>query len=152
VTEIITKLYQAFNHFLKDKGEQGLVFFDRANEKKISGHVRKLLGTGASGQFINCERIDFIVEDPIYIMFSDSIFIQSADAVAYTIKEKEFPKPARKKFDADLIFKRKLLKNCYVSHVSDADGIIRIKKTRSKTEDLFKASLSCTTFSVLMGK
>lgn len=54
------------------------------------------------------------------------MFIQSADAIAYTIKEKEFPQAARKKFNADLIFKRKLLNNCYKSHVSDDDGIIRV--------------------------
>lgn len=42
---------------------------------------------------------------------------------------KEFPQGSRKKFNADLIFNRKLLDNCYKSPISDTDGIIRYKKT-----------------------
>lgn len=125
-TEIVTKLYQAFNHFLNNKREHGLVFFDRANEKKISTHVRKLLSIGVSDQSVEIEEMKWILEDPVYKNSADSMFIQSADAIAYTIKEKEFPQAARKKFNADLIFKRKLLNNCYKSHVSDDDGIIRV--------------------------
>ncbi|CAM4052233.1 Protein of unknown function [Pedobacter westerhofensis] len=122
---MITKLYQSFNHFLLQKKERGLVFFDRANERKISSHVRKLLGTNVTDRPLEIEQIDCILEDPVYKASSDSMLIQSADVVAYTVKEKEFPRAARKKFDADLIFDRKLLANCYNSHVSDNDGIIR---------------------------
>jgi hypothetical protein len=124
--EIITKLYQAYDHFLNSKREHGIMLFDRANDRKISTHVRKLLGTGVSDQSSGVARLNWIVEDPFYKVSSDSMFIQSADLTAYTIKEQEFPQPSRKKFDADLIFKRKLAANCYVSDVSGADGIIRL--------------------------
>lgn len=124
--EIVTRLYQAFNHFLSKKKEHGLVFFDRANEKKISTHVRKLLSNGVDDQHNQVEKLKWILEDPVYKNSADSMFIQSADVVAYTIKEKEFPQAARKKFNADLIFKRRLLANCYKSHISEDDGIIRV--------------------------
>jgi hypothetical protein len=126
MTSIITKLYQAFDHFLTPKKEHGIFLFDRANEKKISTHVRKLLGTGVSDQQSGVEKINWILEDPFYKVSHESMFIQSADVTCYTIKEKEFPQASRKKYDADLIFKRKLAANCYVSHVSGADGIIRL--------------------------
>lgn len=125
-TSMVTKLYQAFNHFLNKKKENGLVFFDRANERRISTHVRKLLGTGVSDQTLDVEKMEWIIEDPAYKTSSESMFIQSADAAAYTLKEMEFPQTARKKFKADIIFKKKLLQNCYVSHISDEDGIIRL--------------------------
>jgi hypothetical protein len=83
------------------------------------------LGTGVTDQVIEVEKMEWILEDPVYKNSTDSMFIQSADTVAYTIKEKEFPQAARKKFSADLIFKRKLLDNCYKSHISADDGIIR---------------------------
>lgn len=54
------------------------------------------------------------------------MFIQSADVTAYTFKEQEFPQPSRKKYDADLIFKRKLFKSCHHSPFSDDNGIIRV--------------------------
>jgi len=125
-TEIVTKIYQAYNHFLTDKQEFGVVFFDRANEKKISTHVRKLTGTGVSDQGSGIEPIKWILEDPIYKVSTDSMFVQSADLVAYTLKEQEFPQTARFKYQANLIFKRKLAANCYVSTVSGKDGIIRL--------------------------
>jgi len=125
-TAIVTRLYQAYDHFLGAKKEHGIVFFDRANEKKISTHVRKLLGTGVSEQSSGVAPMTWILEDPIYKVSADSMFIQSADVTAYTFKEQEFPQPSRKKYDADLIFKRKLLKSCYHSPFSDDDGIIRV--------------------------
>ncbi len=48
LTESITKLYQAFDEFLKLKEENGILFFDRASEKNVTTHVRKLMGTGSS--------------------------------------------------------------------------------------------------------
>lgn len=102
------------------------MFFDRANEKKISTHVRKLLGTGVSDQHSGVAPINWIIEDPVYKVSSDSMLIQAADVTAYTFKEQEFPRTARKKFDADRIFKRKLASNCHVSPISDEKGIIRI--------------------------
>jgi hypothetical protein len=126
MTEMITKLYQAYDHFLSSKKEHGIVLFDRANEKKISTHVRKLLGTGVSDQSSGVEPVNWVLEDPFYKVSKDSMFIQSADVTAYTLKEQEFPQQSRKKFDADLIFRRKLSGNCYVSEVSGADGIIRV--------------------------
>lgn len=49
LTTAITKLYQGFDDFLKNKESNGILFFDRANETVLNTHVRKLLGTGASG-------------------------------------------------------------------------------------------------------
>jgi hypothetical protein len=126
ITEIVTKIYQAFNHFLNNKREHGIVFFDRANEQKITTHVRKLLGTGVSDQSSGVEPIRWVLEDPFYKVSKDSFFVQSADVTAYTFKEQEFPQSSRKKFDADLIFRRKFATKCYVSHVSGEDGIIRL--------------------------
>ena len=125
LTHSITKLYQAFDEFLKTKESNGIIFFDRANESKINTHVRKLLGTGASGENIPDIRIGWVIEDPIFRISSDSMFIQSADLVAYALKEKEFPQSSRKKFSADRIFQRKLSPVCFRSKFADDDGIIR---------------------------
>lgn len=125
LTTVVTKLYQAFDEFLKNEKRHGLLFFDRANEKHINTHVRKLLGTGASGETIPDVRIGWVIEDPIFRVSSDSIFVQSADVIAYTLKEKDFPQTSRKKFQADRIFGRKLEKICFKSQLADDDGIIR---------------------------
>jgi len=126
LTTAITKLYQSFDEFLKARESNGIVFFDRANEGHINTHVRKLLGTGASGENIPDVRIGWVLEDPIFRVSSDSMFIQSADVAAYALKEKEFPQAARKKRQADRIFQRKLYPVCFKSRISDDDGIIRV--------------------------
>jgi hypothetical protein len=122
----VTRLYQAFDELLKVQKENGIVLFDRTNEKTTTTHVRKLLGTGSSGLTIPNVRIAKIVEDPFFQESSESLFIQAADVVAYTLKEKEFPQAARRKFQAHRIFERKLQSICYVSMVSKEDGIIRL--------------------------
>ena len=122
----ITKLYQAFDDFLKTKDQNGIVLFDRTNEKTTITHVRKLLCTGSSGITIPDVRISKTIEDPFFQISSESLFIQSADVVAYTLKEMEFPKASRQKYQAHKIFRRKLLKLCYHSSVSGRDGIIRL--------------------------
>jgi hypothetical protein len=99
--------------------------FDRANEKNVNTHVRKLLGTGASGETVRDVRIGWVIEDPIFRVSSDSMFIQSADVVAYALKEKEFPQASRKKHQSHKIFSRKLVRICLHSKLSDDDGIIR---------------------------
>jgi hypothetical protein len=121
----ITKLYQAFDEFLKINSSNGILFFDRANEKQVNTHVRKLLGTGASGETIPGVRIEWVIEDPIFRISSDSMFIQSADVIAYALKEKEFPQASRKKFFADRIFQKKLGSVCFKSKIADGDGVIR---------------------------
>jgi hypothetical protein len=126
LTTSITKIYQAFDEFLKDKKEQGLILFDKANEKNITTHVRKLLGTGASGETVPEVRIGWVVEDPIFRVSSDSFFVQSADLVAYTLKEQEFPSGSRKKFNADRIFRKQLKNACFKSTIADEEGIVRI--------------------------
>ena len=125
LTSSITKLYQAFDEFLKGKETNGILFFDRANENTITTHVRKLLGTGASGDKNTDVRIGWVIEDPIFRVSSDSMFIQSADLAAYTLKEKEFPQTSRKKYNADRIFLNKLGPVCFKSKNADGDGIIR---------------------------
>lgn len=125
-TEAITKLYQAFDEFLRSEQTNGLVFIDRTNEKHINTHVRKLLGTGASGETIPDARIGWVIEDPIFRASKDSMFIQSTDVVAYTLKEMEFPQASRKKFNADRIFSGRLSPILYHSKISDSDGIIRV--------------------------
>lgn len=102
----VTKLYQAFDELLKINEENGIVFFDRANEKHVTTHVRRLVGTGASGESIPGTRIAWVLEDPIFSVSSDSIFVQSADVIAYTLKEKEFPQASRQKHQAHKIFQR----------------------------------------------
>jgi hypothetical protein len=126
LTASVTKLYQAFDELVKAEGENGIVLFDRANEKHVNTHVRKLLGTGASGESIPGIRIDSIIEDAIFRMSSDSMFIQSADVVAYTLKEKEFPQASRRKHQAHKIFDRKLSAISFKSRIGDGDGIIRL--------------------------
>jgi Protein of unknown function (DUF3800) len=126
LTTSVTKLYQAFDELVKAKGENGIVFFDRANEKHVNTHVRKLLGTGASGERISEVRIGSIIEDAIFRTSSDSMFIQSADVVAYTLKEKEFPQTSRRKHQAHKIFDRKLSGICFKSKIAEGDGIIRL--------------------------
>jgi len=102
------------------------VFFDRANEHHINTHVRKLLGTGAGGENIPGIRIGWVIEDPIFRVSADSIFVQSADVIVYTLREKEFPQGSRKKLQAHKIFDRKLSNIIYKSNIADEDGIIRI--------------------------
>jgi hypothetical protein len=126
LTESVTKLYQAFDEYLKSSGSNGILFFDRANESHITTHVRKMLGTGASGETISGVRIGWVIEDPIFRISSDSMFIQSADVSAYTLKEKEFPQASRQKHQAHKIFQRKLNNICFKSKIADSDGIIRI--------------------------
>lgn len=123
-TSAITSLYVAFDEFLKDQKSYGVVLFDRANEKSTTTHVRKLMGTGATG--IPGIRIGWVIEDPFYRNSADSFFTQAADMIAYTLKEKEFPMASRKKHNADLIFKNMLLANCFNSSNADPDSIIRL--------------------------
>lgn len=125
LTTVITKLYQAFDQFLKNENQNGILLFDRANEKVIHTHVRKLLGTGSSGVTIPGVRIGWVIEDPIFRVSADSIFIQAADVIAYTLKEQEFPQGSRRKFQAEKIFPRKLKASCFISQIGDEDGIIR---------------------------
>lgn len=125
ITAAVTKLYQAFDEFLKAEDSHGILFFDRANEKHIHTHVRRLMGTGASGETIPHVRIGWVIEDPIFRVSANSIFIQSADVTAYALKEMEFPQTSRKKHNADRIFQKKLSPICFKSKVADEDGIIR---------------------------
>lgn len=125
LTTAITKLYEAYDEFLKKKEKNGILFLDRANESHINTHVRKLLGTGASGERISGVRIGWVIEDPIFRVSSDSMFVQAADVVAYSLKEREFPQASRQKYQAHKIFTRKLLKINFKSKISDDDGIIR---------------------------
>ena len=126
LTESLTKLYQIYDVYLKSKTENGLLFFDRANEKHVSTHVRKLTGTGSSGSTIPGIRIGWVIEDPIFRNSAESIFVQSADVIAYTLKEKEFPTGSRKKFQADKIFDSNLNLKIFKSSHSDEDGIARL--------------------------
>ncbi len=126
LTESITKLYRALDEYLKIKNENGLVFFDRARASYITSHVRRLMGTGSSGITIPGIRIGWIIEDPIFRISSDSIFIQAADVIAYSLKEKEFPQGSRKKFNADKIFTKRLISRGFISTLSEDDGIIRV--------------------------
>jgi hypothetical protein len=125
LTAALTKMYVAFDEFLKGKEDNGLLLFDRATERQIATHARKLLGTGSGGDTIPGIRIGWIIEDPIFRVSADSIFIQSADVIAYSLKEKEFSLAARKKFNADRIFNSKLAVRCFKSSIADEDGIIR---------------------------
>jgi hypothetical protein len=125
-TTTVTKLYQAFDDLLKADKVNGIVLFDRTNEKTTTTHVRKLLSTGSSGVTIPNIRIAKIIEDPFFQVSSESLFIQAADVIAYTLKEKEFPQAARRKYQAHKIFDRKLIGLCYQSPVSGEDGIIRV--------------------------
>ncbi len=126
LTTVLTKLYQAFDQFLKNENQNGILLFDRANEKVIHTHVRKLLGTGSSGVTIPGVRIGWVIEDPIFRVSADSIFIQASDVIAYTLKEQEFPQGSRRKLQADRIFNRKLRGSCFMSQIADEDGIIRV--------------------------
>jgi len=125
LTVSITKLYQSFDELLRSRSDNGMVFFDRANERQINTHVRRLLGTGASGEAIPDVKVKRIIEDPIFRVSTDSMFIQSADVIAYTLKEKEFPQASRQKYQAHKIFTRKLRSICYHSSFADEEGIIR---------------------------
>lgn len=102
-----------------------MMFFDRANERAILAHVRKLLGTGSNDNTISGIKIRQIIEDPFFRVSSDSIFIQVADVIAFTLKEKEFPQASRKKYNADRIFQNKLSRISYFSSLADREGIIR---------------------------
>ena len=126
MTEAVANLYIAYDQFLRSNEENGILFFDRANEKHITTHARKLLGTGSSGTTIPGVRIGWVVEDPIFRTSSDSIFIQAADVIAYTLKEKEFPQTSRKKFNADKIFDKKLSGRLFKPAKGGVDGIIRV--------------------------
>lgn len=120
----ITKLYQAFDEFLKAHQQNGIVLFDRANEKHISTHVRKLMGTASAGQSIEGIKIGWVIEDPFFRASQDSMFIQAADVVAFTLKEKNFPQASRKKFHADKIFMKKMTSICFLSRLAGEEGVI----------------------------
>jgi hypothetical protein len=122
----ITMLYQAFDEFLRKEQTKGMILFDRGNEHQITTHVRKLLGTGAGSETVHGVRIGEVIEDPIFRVSADSMFIQSTDVIAYSYKEKEFPQASRQKHQAHKIFERKLSEICFRSNISGEDGIIRI--------------------------
>ncbi len=126
LTGATTALYQAFDEFLRTEKDNGIVFIDQTTGKHTNTHVRKLMGTGASGETVPGVKIAWILEDPIYRISSDSMFIQSADVIVYTLKEKLFPQASRQKLQAHKIFDRKLLKSLYKSAIAGEDGIIRI--------------------------
>jgi hypothetical protein len=126
LTTGITMLYQAFDEFLRKEQTNGMILFDRSNEHQINTHVRRLLGTGAGGEIVDGVRIREVIEDPIFRMSADSMFIQSTDVIAYSYKEKGFPQASRQKHQAHKIFDRKLSGICFKSKVADDDGIIRI--------------------------
>lgn len=115
LTSAVTRMYQLFDDYLKTKEANGIVFFDRSSEKTITTHVRKLLNTGSSGVVIPGVRIARIIEDPIARVSHESIFIQAADLIAYTLKEKEFGEASRKKYNADRIFINKLNQRVHVA-------------------------------------
>jgi hypothetical protein len=123
-TTAITNLYLAYDEFLREKKSYGVVLFDRTNEKIATTHIRKLMGTGATGQTIQSVRIGWVIEDPFYRISSDSFFIQAADMLAYTLKEYCFPMAARKKHNADRIFKNMLLDSCFRSAKAEETGLI----------------------------
>ncbi len=125
LTTAITRLYQALDEFLTLYNANGIVFFDRANEKHITTHVRKLLGTGASGESIPGVKLSKVIEDPVFRISADSMFIQATDVIAYTLKEKEFPQGSRKKYQAHKIFQRKLSNICFISKYGNEEGIIK---------------------------
>lgn len=118
LTSAVTKIYQMFDDYLKVNEANGIVFFDRSSEKVITTHVRKLMNTGSSGVVIPGVRIARIIEDPIARVSHESIFIQAADLIAYTLKEKEFPDGSRKKFNADRIFVNKLSQRLHTTGIS----------------------------------
>lgn len=124
--ECVTHLYKAYDEFLKKENTNGIVFFDRASEKVVNTHVRKLLGTGATGTMEVRDRIEWVVEDPIFKVSKDSFFIQAADVVTYTLKEKIFPIAARRKLNADRIFDNKLSGISYRSTIANENGIIHL--------------------------
>jgi hypothetical protein len=126
LTACIDQLYKAFDEFLKSQKDIGLIFFDRANERYINTHVRKLLGTGSSGQIFPEINISRIIEDPIFRVSSDSMFIQAADVISYTLREQEFSNGARRKHHANEIFRKKLEMKNIISSFSDEKGVIRI--------------------------
>jgi len=126
LTSSITAVYRAYDEFLQQQGTNGIVLFDRANEKHATTHVRRLMQTGDTGNYIEGIHIRRVIEDPIYRVSNVSMFIQAADAVAFTLKEKEFPISARKKFNADRIFANLLQERCLASSLAGEDGLIRL--------------------------
>jgi hypothetical protein len=100
----------------------------------VSGKIRRISRSGSfkikqktrSGKLIFPEQPDGVIEDPIFRISSDSIFIQAADVIKYTLKEQEFPQGARRKLQADKNFYRKLRGSIFVSQFASEDGIIRI--------------------------
>lgn len=122
----VSALYEAFDSALQEEKTHGLVFMDRANEKAIQTHVRQLMGTGVSTTDKPQIRVTQIMEDPIFRVSTESMFIQLADLLAFTLKEQEFPSTSRKKYFADRIFANKLGKRTLITPKSDAKGIHRI--------------------------
>ena len=80
------------------------------------------MGTGSDLNAVPI-KVDHVIEDPIFRVSADSIFIQAADVIAYALKEKEFPQTSRKKYNADKIFTNKLKRVCYCSNLVN-EGII----------------------------
>ncbi len=93
LTTALTMLYKSFDELLKTNSSNGLLFFDRANEKQINTHVRKLLGTGASGETVTGVRIGWFIEDPIFRVSSDSMFIFPFDDSTDRLDRRKNNKP-----------------------------------------------------------
>jgi hypothetical protein len=64
------------DEFLRREQTNDMILFDRSNEHQINTHVGRLLGTEAGGEIVDGVRIREVIENPIFRVSADSMFLQ----------------------------------------------------------------------------
>lgn len=123
------RLINAYNSFLTGTADEGIIIADESNEKSLRTLIRKLrvynpLMSDQTGEMCNA-KIDRVIEDIFFRKSDSSYFIQTADVIAYLLKNKEFPKGSGQKYNLDRLFS--YLEPILFKQVSGADdyGIMR---------------------------
>jgi hypothetical protein len=103
-----SRLIQRFDTFLKKTGkDNGVIISDATEEKDIRQLLRRMrIYNSVPSHFggYYAAPTDNILEDPFMRNSKHSYFIQAADAIAYSLYRREYPKGSLKKYQIERFF------------------------------------------------
>jgi len=123
------RLVNRFDRFLKKDAEDlGMVIADVTDEPAIRGLVRRLraynpITSHFGGSYISLT--DNIIEDPVFRDSMHSMQIQFADCIVTSLRLREYPKGALKKFRAHYFFQHVEDMCVKKANKNDLLGIVR---------------------------